>query len=189
MLGTTLMVSISNDDVINWKQSTGHRWIPLTTASDAELWCFLWSAPEQAAEQTIETPVILDAIALIITSLWCTSFVLAGPGITSFAMNNSHGIHFQWWRHQMETFSALLALCEGNRPVTGRFPSRRPATRKLDVFCDLRLNKRLSKQLRLRWFETPSRPLYTSLWCTSFVWAGLRPDSFTAKCNSNVYLR
>ena len=26
---------------------TGHRWIPLTTASDTELWCFLWSAPEQ----------------------------------------------------------------------------------------------------------------------------------------------
>ena len=25
---------------------TGHRWIPITKASDAELWCFLWSAPE-----------------------------------------------------------------------------------------------------------------------------------------------
>ena len=24
---------------------TGHRWIPLTKASDAELWCFLWSVP------------------------------------------------------------------------------------------------------------------------------------------------
>ena len=24
---------------------TGHRWIPHTKASDAELWCFLWSAP------------------------------------------------------------------------------------------------------------------------------------------------
>ena len=24
----------------------GHRWSPLTKASDAELWCFLWSAPE-----------------------------------------------------------------------------------------------------------------------------------------------
>ena len=27
-------------------ESTGHRWIPLTKASDAELWCFLWSVPE-----------------------------------------------------------------------------------------------------------------------------------------------
>ena len=32
-----------------------------------------------------------------------------------------------WWRHQMETFSALLALCAGNSPVTGEFPSQRPA--------------------------------------------------------------
>ena len=24
---------------------TGHRWIPLTKASDVELWCFLWSVP------------------------------------------------------------------------------------------------------------------------------------------------
>ena len=25
-----------------------------------------------------------------------------------------------WWRHQMETFSALLAPCNGNPPVTGQ---------------------------------------------------------------------
>ena len=35
-----------------WGESTGHRWIPLTKASDAELWCFLWSGPEQTVEQT-----------------------------------------------------------------------------------------------------------------------------------------
>ena len=28
------------------REFTGHRWIPLTKASDAELWCFLWSATE-----------------------------------------------------------------------------------------------------------------------------------------------
>ena len=28
------------------REFTGHRWIPLTKASDAELWCFLWSALE-----------------------------------------------------------------------------------------------------------------------------------------------
>ena len=32
-------------------ESTGHRWIPLTKASDAELWWFLWCAPEQTVEQ------------------------------------------------------------------------------------------------------------------------------------------
>ena len=49
--------------------TTSHRWIPLTKASDAELWYFLWSVPEQTVEQTIEAPVIWDAIALIMTSL------------------------------------------------------------------------------------------------------------------------
>ena len=52
-----------------------------------------------------------------------------------------------WWRHQMETFSALLAICAGNSPVTGEFPTQRPVTRSFDVFFDLRLNKRLGKQL------------------------------------------
>ena len=33
-----------------------------TGLSDAELWRFLWSVPEQIVEHTIETPVILDAI-------------------------------------------------------------------------------------------------------------------------------
>ena len=51
-----------------------------------------------------------------------------------------------WSRHQMETFSALLAICAGNSPVTGKFPTLRPVTRSFDVFFDLRLNKQLSKQ-------------------------------------------
>ena len=62
----------------------------------------------------------------------------------------------------METFSELLAICAGNSPVTGEFPAQRPVTRRLDVFFDLRLNKRnkrLSKQSRRRWFETQSGSL------------------------------
>ena len=39
-----------------------------------------------------------------------------------------------WWRHQMKTFSALLALCPGNSLVTGEFPSQRPVTRSFDVY-------------------------------------------------------
>ena len=70
-------------------------------------------------------------------------------------------LNFSWWRHQMEKFSALLALCVGNSPVTREFPSQRPVTRSFDVFFGLRLIKRLSKQSsRRRWFETP----LCSLW-------------------------
>ena len=35
---------------------------------------------------------------------------------------------WSWWRHQMETFSALLALCAGNSLVTGEFLAQRPVT-------------------------------------------------------------
>ena len=59
-----------------------------------------------------------------------------------------------WWRHQMKIFSALLALCE----VTGGFTSHKPVTRSFDVFFDL--NKRLSKQSRHWWFESPLRSLW-----------------------------
>ena len=54
-----------------------------------------------------------------------------------------------WWRHQMETFSALLAIC-----------AQRPVTRSFDVFFDVRLIKRLSKHSRGWWFETLSHPLW-----------------------------
>ena len=65
-----------------------------------------------------------------------------------------------WWRHQMETFSVLLAICAGNSPVPSEFHAHRPVTRSFDVFFDLRLNKRLSKQSWSWWFETLSRPLW-----------------------------
>ena len=71
-----------------------------------------------------------------------------------------HYAFISWWRHQMEIFSALLALCVGNSPVTGEFPAQRSVTRSFDVFCDLRLNKRLSKQSWGWWLETPSRSLW-----------------------------
>ena len=60
----------------------------------------------------------------------------------------------------METFSASLALFVGISPATGEFPAQRPVTQSFDVFFDLGLNKRLSKQSWGWWFETPSRPLW-----------------------------
>ena len=62
------------------------------------------------------------------------------------------------WRH---LFSALLAFFVGNSLVTGgEFPLQRSVTWSFDVFFDLRLNKRLSKQSRRRWFETPLGSLW-----------------------------
>ena len=72
----------------------------------------------------------------------------------------------------METFSALLALCARNSPVTGEFPEQRPVTPCFDVFFDLRLNKRLSKQSWGWWFETPSRSLWRH--CNGELYIGIR---------------
>ena len=69
------------------------------------------------------------------------------------------GIHIwffcgaSWWRHQIETFSVLLALCVGNSPVTREFPSHRPVTWSFDVFFDYPstkdwVNKRNAGDLR-----------------------------------------
>ena len=53
----------------------------------------------------------------------------------------------------------ITGLCAGNSPVTGEFLAQRPVTRSFDVFFDLRLNKRLSKQTWGWWFEMPSHSL------------------------------
>ena len=118
-----------------------------------------------------------------------------------------------WWRHQIEVFSALLALCAGNSPVLGEFPAQRPVTWSFDVLFDLRLNKWLSKQSWGWWFETLSCPLwghsngcrYDFLCCVvsvafwwswsllSYQWLSNKPyisltivtDSFQIKCVLN----
>ena len=52
----------------------------------------------------------------------------------------------------METFSALLAICAGNSPVSGEFPAQRPVTRSFDVFFDVRLigSASLARSIRIR---------------------------------------
>ena len=54
------VINSSHDDVIKWKHFPRYwpfvrvihrsRWIPHTKASDADLWCFLWSGHEQTVE-------------------------------------------------------------------------------------------------------------------------------------------
>ena len=68
----------------------------------------------------------------------CSTYVL-WPGPPPHSVKS-------WWRHQMDTFSALLVFCAGNSPVTGEFLTQRPLMRSFDVFFRVCLNKRLSKQ-------------------------------------------
>ena len=74
-------------------------------------------------------------IFIIIIVIWCHTYRTKNIAI--------------WWCHQMETFSVLPTIS----PYKGQW-------RSFDVFCDLRLNKRLSKQTICRWFGTPSRSFW-----------------------------
>ena len=103
---------------------------------------------------------------------WCAYFYITRVGIEITCMWyvalwklihlfwRKYVLKYLWWRHQMETFSALLAICAGNSPVTGEIPAQRPVTRSFDVFFDLHPNKRLSKQWWGWWYKTPSCPLW-----------------------------
>ena len=85
-----------------------------------------------------------------------------------------------WWRHQMETFSALLELCMVNPSDTGGFSHPNKANdAEVSCFYDVQLNKRMSKQLGCWWFETPWR----SSWghCSEFdniYWTYDVPNNF-----------
>ena len=68
----------------------------------------------------------------------------------------------------METFSALLAFCAVNSPVTGEFPSQMPVTRSFDVFFDLRLNKPLWGKLNYNGFHFQALYVYYDI----LLWVG-----------------
>ena len=80
-LGVQLLIE---NDVIKWKYFPryppfvrGIHRSPVDSPYKGhwrEAWCFLWSSYEHTVEQTIETPAIWDAIALIMTSLFCSIF-------------------------------------------------------------------------------------------------------------------
>ena len=109
--------------------------------------CFSkWANPIKQRKYLFQENVFV----LAVSSDW--SFLGHFTGIFS---NEVPLTKLTWWRHQMEDFSALLAICAGNSLVTGEFPAQRPVTRSFDVFFDLHLNKWLSKHSWGWLFVTP----------------------------------
>ena len=98
--------------------------------------------PHQKMTCALITLYIADSVCVCVTG-WYSVIIIVG----SFPLKS-------WWRHQMETFSALLAICAGNSQVTGEFPAQRPVTWSFDVFFDLHPNNGLSKQSWGWRFET-----------------------------------
>ena len=132
---------VSRGSSFNWSYRTS-KFLP-----DMNM---LLSSANRIEKQWLET-LMYNSNAL----LWTTRYIIRKHPFC-IIMNE----HLPWRCHQMETFSALLALCAGNSPVPGEFLTQRPVTRSFDVFFDQRLNKQLGKQ-SLGWlFKSPSRSLW-----------------------------
>ena len=101
--------------------------------------------PEKQITNALQTfctwnPLVTDRSP---TKKKCSKYFMAVFWLGSLTYSNAfsklldiHGT--TWWRHQMETFSALLAIYAGNWPVPGEFPAQRSVTRSFDIFSDLR---------------------------------------------------
>ena len=124
---------------------TGHPWIPLTKASDAVFDVFF----DLCLKKRLSKQLLGWWFKTQSYSLWrqCnekTMFSLVarfqkvdrtniGPGILCYVFLESvciwvvigslRSFFGSWWRHQMETFFAILTLFEGKPSVTGGFPS------------------------------------------------------------------
>ena len=95
------------------------------------------------------------------------------------AVFHSSEFNDSWWHHQMETFSALLAIC-GEFTGPREFPAQRPVTQSFDVFFDLHFNKQLSNQSWGWWFEMPSRPSWRH--CNVNEWYYITWSANTIAC-------
>ena len=112
------------------------------------------------SEKDLPLVMLLDSLQLCLT----TGLLL---GLSSWCHDD-----LIKWKH----FPRNWPFVQGNSPVTGEFPAQRPVTWSFDVFFDLHLNKRLSKQWCGWWFETPLCP----------VWRNCKP-CYVAKLLSVIY--
>ena len=84
-----------HDDVIKWKHSP--RYWPFDMASDSELWCCLWPAPECTDEYTMVRLVIWDAIAPIMPSLYCECILSKGMGRSNVSILHKVILYYIWY--------------------------------------------------------------------------------------------
>ena len=92
---------------------------------------------------------------------------------------------YSWWRHEMEIFSALLALCTGNSPVTVNSPHKGQWRGALMFSLICVLNTQLSKQSWGWWFETQSRLLWRhcNAWRRRYLFCTYPLKNWLCICN------
>ena len=91
---------------------TGPRWIPRTKASDAELWCFLWSAPysnKWLSKQwwcwlfeTPSSPLWRLCNGLFVRCYWQWLSIHSGKGFVTLN---------QWWHNSLVHMQGWFQVC------------------------------------------------------------------------------
>ena len=96
---------------------TGDQWIPRKMASNTENVSIWWRHHVNR---------LIDSIDMCTVTSWCVKrlWQIVRIFLLSQHLSAASFSQFAWWRHQLETFSALLALCAGNSPVPVNSPHK-----------------------------------------------------------------
>ena len=80
-----------------------------------------------------------EVIMINIPKCLCFLIYWLRPTVTNW-MRPWQSLHVSWWRHQMESFSALQAICAGNSSITGEFPAQKACDAELWSFISAWMN-------------------------------------------------
>ena len=117
-----------------------------------------------------------------VVMVWICSFVVRSLHSRSDSFTTSRG-PFSWWRHQMETFSALLAICTGNSPVNSLHKGQWRGAVMFSLICariNGRVNNREAGDLRrhgthydvivMYWYGSTLIPSWLTIHMHSKMW-------------------
>ena len=124
------------------------------------------------AHHDVTVMIDWDYITFKIIVHWSNNIFFIIPPIL-FIGEACHSLRFLLCCHDMETFSALLALIEEKPPVAGYCLHKCPVMRSVEVFflfldC---CNRRLNKHSICPWFDRPIRP-----WAKSYLVTDTKVD-------------
>ena len=118
-------------------QSTGDLWIPLIKASNTELWCFLWCAPEQTAEQTVQILVIWDA----------TGLAQRAQDVTITSLLRENDVTTSFWRKNDVTITSCVRWVKAQIRI-GHIPTNTQRNKHVIVTSKHRFDVIITRLLR-----------------------------------------